>query len=300
MERVWGGRRLETLFGRSLPSETRVGESWEVVDRPEAQSVVSSGGAYRGMTLHDLWSAHRGLFGERYRGCTGRFPLLIKFLDAAEHLSVQVHPPPEKAAELNGEPKSEMWYVMAAEPGAVVYAGLKSGTTRRDFERALAEGRVAEWLHQLPTRAGDCIYIPSGRVHAIGGGNVILEIQQNSDTTYRVFDWNRLGLDGKPRQLHMKESLESIRFDDYEPQFQPKRERLVESPYFVVEELRFAEPLLGAPKEDFALLIPLAGEVVCNGQRFSVGSVFLMPATQPDRRLAPAAGEACCLRVTIP
>lgn len=301
MERVWGGRHLETIFGRTLPEGKRVGESWEVVDRPEAQSVVSSGGPWHGMTLHQLWSEHRGeVFGERYRNRAGRFPLLVKLLDAVEPLSVQVHPPVENAAQLGGEPKTEMWYIAAAEPDAVVYAGLKAGSSRTAFEEALAEGRVAELLHCLPTRAGDCLFIPSGRVHAIGGGNVIIEVQQNSDTTYRVFDWNRTGLDGKPRQLHVRESLESIRFDDYEPEFQPKQQRLVETPYFLVDELALSGPLPGAPEGEFALFVPVFGGVVCHGRTFGVGTFFLMPATQEDRILTPAADGARLLRITLP
>ena len=147
----------------------------------------------------------------------GRFPLLCKILDAREKLSLQVHPPAGKAAELKGEPKTEMWYIADAAPGASLYVGLKHGVTRAEFERKIVDGTVAECFHHIPVHAGDTMFLPSGRVHAIGDGLVIFEIQQNSDSTYRVFDWNRVGLDGKPRELHVAESLASIDFDDFEP-----------------------------------------------------------------------------------
>jgi mannose-6-phosphate isomerase len=148
---------------------------------------------------------------------TGSFPLLIKILDAQQTLSVQVHPPAAIAAQLGGEPKTEMWYIADATPQAELFVGLKRGVTRAEFERRVQDGTVAECLHRSPVHAGDAMFLPSGRLHAIGAGNVIFEIQQNSDTTYRVFDWNRTGLDGKPRELHVAQSLASIHFDDFEP-----------------------------------------------------------------------------------
>ena len=145
----------------------------------------------------------------------GRFPLLCKILDARERLSLQVHPPAH--ARHLGDPKTEMWYIAAAEPGAELFVGLKAGVTRKAFEEAVADGTVAGCFHRIPSTAGDAMFLPSGRVHAIGAGLVIFEIQQNSDTTFRVHDWNRVGLDGKPRQLHVEESLASIDFADVEP-----------------------------------------------------------------------------------
>jgi mannose-6-phosphate isomerase len=146
-----------------------------------------------------------------------RFPILCKILDARDKLSLQVHPPAAKAAELNGEPKTEMWFIADAGPGAELFVGLKRGVTRSGFEQKVAAGTVAECFHRAPVRAGDAMFLPSGRVHAIGADLVIFEIQQNSDTTYRVFDWNRVGLDGKPRELHIAQSLASIDFNDFEP-----------------------------------------------------------------------------------
>jgi mannose-6-phosphate isomerase len=215
-ERVWGGRNLETLYRKSLPPGIPIGESWEISDRPGDESVIANG-PLAGKNLRWLMEHHeRDLLGGA-ASQNGRFPLLIKILDAQDKLSLQVHPPPQKAAELGGEPKTEMWYIVRAAPAAELYVGLKRGVTRQDFERKIQMGDVAGCFHRVPVKAGDAMFLPSGRVHAIGAGLVLFEIQQNSDTTYRVFDWNRVGLDGKPRELHIAQSLASIDFTDYEP-----------------------------------------------------------------------------------
>jgi mannose-6-phosphate isomerase len=215
-ERVWGGRKLEELYSKPLPPGMRVGESWEISDRPGDISVIANG-PLAGKDLRWLMERH----GEELLGSATplqkRFPLLIKILDAQEKLSLQVHPPAAKATELGGEPKTEMWYIANAAPGAELYVGQKRGVSREEFERKVERGTVAECFHRIPVSRGDVMFLPSGRVHALGAGLVIFEIQQNSDTTYRVFDWNRLGLDGKPRALHVRESLASINFDDFEP-----------------------------------------------------------------------------------
>lgn len=215
-ERIWGGHSLASLYNRTLPGNTTIGESWEIVDRPEAQSRVAEG-PLAGRTLAELMAEDpRGLLGDALAS-RGRFPLLVKILDAREVLSVQVHPPADQAARLGGEPKTEFWYFTAARPDAEIFAGLRPGIDRSAFEGLIANGRVAEGLHRLPVRAGDAMYLPSGRVHALGAGLVLLEIQENSDTTYRVFDWNRLGPDGQPRPLHLGPSLASIDFGDAAP-----------------------------------------------------------------------------------
>ena len=216
MERVWGGRNLERLYQKPLPAGKVIGESWEISDRPEAVSVIANG-PLAGKTLRWLMEEHRRDVLGSSADAAGRFPLLVKILDAQETLSVQVHPPAGIAAELGGEPKTEMWFITDASPEAALYVGLKQGVTRAQFEQKIADGTVAECLPRLPVKTGDAMFLPSGRLHAIGAGNVLFEIQQNSDTTYRVFDWNRTGLDGQPRPLHVAPSLASIDFEDIEP-----------------------------------------------------------------------------------
>lgn len=231
-ERIWGGRNLEERFGRVLPEGKKIGETWELVDRAEAQSVVRGGGE----SLHSYWDSadRKKVFGAKAPG-TARFPILIKLLDAQEKLSLQVHPPASMAKELGGDPKTEMWFFLETQPGADIYAGLKKGVGRKEFESGLVEGKVADCFHRLVTEAGQAMFLPSGRVHAIGAGNVILEIQQNSDTTYRVYDWNRKDDSGKARALHVKEALASIQWEGHEPTFvQPRGERLLVCDYFKI------------------------------------------------------------------
>jgi mannose-6-phosphate isomerase len=215
-ERVWGGRRLESYLGRELPPGPPIGESWEIVDRPEAQSVVR-GGAFNGTTLRTLIKRHAAdVMGPGWPESRA-FPLLVKWLDCSERLSLQVHPPKEAAAALGGEPKTENWYVAHSAPGASLFVGLKSGVSREALVKALADGTAEGCVNRVSVAAGDSILVRSGQVHAIDAGNLILEIQQNSDTTYRLHDWGRAGLDGKPRKLHVEESLRSILWDEGPP-----------------------------------------------------------------------------------
>lgn len=214
--RVWGGRNLESLYNKTLPSPDPYGESWEISDRHEGVSRIING-EFRGRDLRWLMEHHGQAVMGYPVGPDFQFPLLVKILDAQDRLSLQVHPPESKAAELKGEPKTEMWFIAQATEGACIYAGLKSGVQRKDFESQCAGGTVEKCFHKILVQPGDAMFLPSGRVHAIGAGNVIFEIQQNSDTTYRVFDWNRKGLDGQPRALHLNESLQCIDFNDIEP-----------------------------------------------------------------------------------
>ncbi|MGJ3243868.1 MAG: type I phosphomannose isomerase catalytic subunit [Opitutales bacterium] len=216
-ERVWGGRGLEEKLGRSLPDDQVIGESWEVVDREEAQSVIDSG-PLKGKTLRAVIEADpAGVMGPGYDP-KRPFPILVKWLDCQQRLSLQVHPPAAIAHELNGEPKTENWYIAASRPDSGLIVGLKRGVTRDQFEQGIKEETLEELVHRFPVEPGDSILVESGRIHAIDAGNLILEIQQNSDTTYRVYDWGRKGLDGKPRELHVEASLKSIDFQDFEPE----------------------------------------------------------------------------------
>ena len=299
MERVWGGRLLAEMPGKGAPAGEPIGESWEIVDRADAQSVVARG-PFIGTTLHELWTAFRkDVFGPHVPD-SPRFPLLAKILDAQDTLSVQVHPPASKAWELGGEPKTEMWYLLDAAKGAELFAGFRSGTTRVGFEHALEEGRVAELLHRVPVCAGDAMFIPSGRCHAIGAGCLIVEMQQNSDTTYRVFDWNRKGLDGKPRALHIAESLASIDFRDQEPALaKPVGETIVSCPEFLAERWRLPEPRADESR-DGVIFTVLSGGVKCAGEEFIRGQFFVLPAIARDRILTPTAADTSVLRTTIP
>ena len=299
-ERVWGGRELANRLGRSLPGSQPIGEAWEVVDRAEAQSVVSDG-PLRGKTLHDLWTNHRAeIFGPRHGNSGPRFPLLCKLLDARDRLSVQVHPPAAIAPRLQGEPKTEMWYFLGCDPGSRIYAGLSAGTTRAAFEEKLGRGEVEECLHVLPTHEGDSIFIPSGRLHAIGEGNLIVEIQQNSDTTYRVFDWNRMGLDGKPRELHIEESLLSTDFDDFTPPLAHVETGVVaECQYFRVEKKNLSAPEDLRPAGEFALVTLVGGSAECGGRTFSAGDFFLLSASEAPP-VGPSEGNCSVLVTTIP
>lgn len=290
-ERVWGGTKLKELYGKALPPGSTIGESWEITDRPEDVSIVSNGPLV-GRDLHWLVQHHpKDLMGQ---ACLqdGRFPLLIKLLDCQQKLSLQVHPPADKARQLGGQPKTEMWYIAEATPGAELYVGLKNAVTPQLFQNKIQSGTVADCFHRVPVRAGDAMFLPSGRVHAIGGGIVIFEIQQNSDTTYRVFDWNRLGLDAKPRRLHVAESMASIDFNDFEPglisqDFDQvgglKVRTLVDYPLFKVEALSAARAEKIALKQPKLRIIGVIdGRLIVKGGTTSVelsrGQFCLLPA----------------------
>jgi len=250
-ERVWGARNLARLYRKPLPPNVPIGESWEIVDRAEDMSVIANG-ALAGRTLRWLMEEHRPALLGSAQAPGGRFPLLVKILDAEDRLSLQVHPPAGIAARLGGEPKTEMWYVADARPGAELFVGLRRGTSRAEFEQRIQDGTLADCFHRIRVKRDDVMFLPSGRVHALGAGNVMFEVQQNSDTTYRVFDWNRPGLDGQPRELHVEQSLACIDFTDFEPtlvsvewnaQGSLKVRRLVTDALFTVDEVRSSRPV---------------------------------------------------------
>jgi mannose-6-phosphate isomerase len=301
MERIWGGRELERIYGRTLPDAARpFGESWEIVDRETEQSVISEG-PLAGKTLHDLWSGHREeIFGAGLPD-SDRFPILIKVLDARDDLSIQVHPPAHLATELSGEPKTEMWFIADCEPGAKLYVGLKNGVTREAFEQSIADGTVADLVHAITPAPGDSIFIASGRLHAIGAGFLIHEIQQNSDTTYRVFDWNRVGLDGKPRDLHVTQSLASIDFNDFEPTMdQPDGNTLATCEYFQTDRLLLesGDSFSRRDADRFSIVSIVSGALKSDeGNLFGKGRFLLLPrAATPLIALEPTT----LLEVTLP
>lgn len=246
---LWGGRRFATALGRDLPPGDDFAESWELVDRPGSDQSVVAAGPLAGRTLGDLVRGHgRDLLGRH--APLAAFPLLFKFLDACRNLSVQVHPDDARAARLMppDRGKTEAWYVVDAEPGSRIYAGLAPGVGQADLAAAIRAGTCADVLHSFEARSGDCIFIPAGTVHAIGAGLLVAEIQQSSDVTYRLFDWNRTGPDGKPRPLHVEAGVEAVtRFGPVAP-VQPEAtndpavKRLVTSEFFLFDEVRPAGP----------------------------------------------------------
>ena len=266
MERVWGGRGLELKLGRKLPEGKVIGESWELVDREGEQSIVAEG-THKGKTIRELLEGDaEDILGPGREG-SQPFPILIKWLDCQDRLSLQVHPPAAIAPILGGEPKTENWYIADCDEDASLIVGLKQGVTREQFAQALEDNKVAACVHRFPVKPGDSILVESGRMHAIDAGNLILEIQQNSDTTYRVYDWGRVGLDGAPRQLHLEESLQSIDFNDYEPgplKIVPGAQTLADCKEFRIRrfELKPGDEALELPAGESARLIHiLSGEL---------------------------------------
>jgi mannose-6-phosphate isomerase len=242
------------------------------------------------------------------------FPLLIKLIDAREKLSVQVHPDDDTAKKFGGEAKTEMWYVLAAKPGAALYCGLKPGIDRKQFEQAIQAHQVGELLNRLPVREGDTIFVPGGRVHAIDAGCLIFEVQQNSNTTYRVYDWGRVGTDGKPRPLHIQEALRVINWSDFtSPRAQPtavahgcsKIARLLSTPYFRIERINLVDPCdCKSDGGSFNAFFIIDGKLQIGGangtELLTPGSTCLLPAAITECPLDPLDGPATFLRVTLP
>jgi len=299
MERVWGGRRLESEFGKKLPSQRPIGESWEIVDRPEAQSIVRDG-LLRGKTLHELWTQYRDeIFGEAPD--SSRFPLLLKLLDAHDKLSLQVHPPEKLADRLGGEPKTEFWYIAAADAGAELYLGFRESITRDQFEKALRDGTAADYVHTVRVSTGDSVFLPAGRCHAVGAGILLIEVQQNSDTTYRVFDWNRVDDKGKQRQLHVDQALQCIDFDDVRPRLlQSEGELLLHHDLFEIQKWNLDSPREIVPRGQFAIACCLTGSLRCADVDLTPGEFFLIPAQLENRQLHSRTEGTTLLRITIP
>ncbi|MDF1859431.1 MAG: class I mannose-6-phosphate isomerase [Verrucomicrobiales bacterium] len=301
--RVWGGRTLEERFHRPLPNpDSPFGESWDISAREEADTMVVSG-ALSGKTLRELWNdpdQKASIFGPEAPSGE-RFPLLCKILDARDKLSVQVHPPASVAEELGGEPKTEVWYIAHADPGAELYVGVRKDVTEAVFREALENGTVEEYIHSIPVKTGDHIFIPSGRLHAIGAGLLIYEIQQNSDTTYRVFDWNRLGMSGEPRDLHIEESLRCIDFDDVEPETdQADGALLCECEHFRLERhsVGDADSIFSATDGRFSILTLISGELSAGGASWSEGDFLIIPAGAEKELPVASSGGAEFLLTT--
>jgi mannose-6-phosphate isomerase len=312
---MWGGRNLEKL-GRRLPEEGVIAESWEIAGHKDGNTVVANG-YLSGLSLTDV----HALLGLNLIGSNNdwaqqrnKFPLLVKLLDANRPLSVQVHPNDEYALHVEGNElgKSEMWVALRAEPGAEVILGLKKGTTPEKFRQAVEDGRLEPYLHHIPVRAGDHICVPAGSLHAIMGGLLMAEIQQNSNTTYRVYDWNRLGDDGKPRPLHVEKALDVINFDQVEPVLHSPettaeangvgRQELCRNRYFVTERVTMTAGSVFEGECDGRTLEiwgVVEGEAEVNGERISAVQFVLLPATLGPFTLR-AGAEAVLLRTYVP
>jgi mannose-6-phosphate isomerase len=308
-EYLWGGRRLAEL-GKRIGDGPHYAESWEVVDHGADQSVVAEGPLV-GTALHDLViRCGPDLLGRHHR--QSQFPLLFKYLDCQRTLSVQVHPNDEQAARL--EPpdhgKTEAWVVLEAMPGSKIYAGLKPGVDRTKLERALTAGKCDECLHEFEPRPGDCLLIEARTVHALGAGLLVAEIQQASDTTYRLFDWNRVDRDGKPRQLHVEESLNTIDFSrgpvaptKAQPAVHPSVERLAACDKFVLDRwtLEAEQSLLSDDR--FHILSVIDGSLSASAadQQYNLsrGGTLLVPAGCREVALAPL-GRAVLLDMYLP
>jgi mannose-6-phosphate isomerase len=265
---LWGGRNLERI-GRSLP-EGIIAESWEIAGHEDGTTVVNNG-HFAGQPLTavqdqlglDLVGRNNAWAQER-----GKFPHLIKILDANRRLSVQVHPDDDYALDHEGNElgKTEMWVILHAEPEAQIILGVKKGTTREKFRQAIEEGQLEPFLHYLPVKNGDHICVPAGSLHAIMGGSLIAEIQQNSNTTYRVYDWNRVGEDGQPRPLHVDKALDVIDFEQVEPQ--------IGQPQLIAEEAGIRRYLLCRNQYFITELVEMSRDSVfegqCNGESLEI------------------------------
>jgi mannose-6-phosphate isomerase len=313
---VWGGRQLGEVLGKSLPDENAYGEAWEISDHPSHSSIVSFG-PHKGQTLRQLMERHAAaLLGEaaaRHR----RFPWLVKLLDAWDWLSVQVHPNDKDVVQLwPGEGgKTEAWFVLAAAPKSRIYAGLLPGVDEKGLRKALREGTVGECLHQLSPHPGDCIFLPAGTVHAVGGGVLMAEVQQTSDATFRLFDWNRRDVHGRMRQLHLEEALacidwasgpvHPIRAEQYPSGTgspSALRQRLVQCPYFSLEYLHFDEPFsLEGGVLQALLVLHGRGRLESGAGEWSLvaGDTLLLPAAFEARIFHPN-GDLGLLLSTLP
>jgi mannose-6-phosphate isomerase len=283
-QRIWGGQKLREYFGKDIPVGERIGESWELTDLPQDKSIVTNG-PLAGMNIHQVITKYpKEITGNASFG--GDFPLLIKILDAEDLLSVQVHPDEETCKRTGkGDPKTECWYIIKAAPGAVIYRGVKETVTREQFAAAIKEGSVAELLNRVEVKQGQCHFLPSGTAHAIGAGLLIAEIQLPSDTTYRVFDWNRVDERGKRRQLHIEDALESIHFGKSAEDYPVTTVgRLVECKYFVIDkghQTKGCERLETTGQMRVVMILNGAGQFQTQGQEsvdFSGGDTILLPA----------------------
>ncbi|PKM52593.1 MAG: mannose-6-phosphate isomerase [Firmicutes bacterium HGW-Firmicutes-7] len=311
-ERVWGGQKLKTILNKEIPY-THTGESWEVACHENGHSIIKNG-PLKGMTLKAAIDA----YGEELLGHTvkkgEKFPLLLKFIDAKDLLSVQVHPDDAYAVvNENGElGKNEAWYILDAELGSKLIVGLKDGVTKEEFIRAFKEERLETVLHEIEVKKGDVVNVPAGLIHAIGAGILLAEVQQNSDTTYRVYDWGRVGLDGKMRELHVEKSLEVIDFDEKHPKTVVEGTRQVgegydliyyiKNSYFALDKINVTKSYRGYKQsKQFELFLCVEGNAEINSKEGAIsvanGDSFMVPASIETYTIT---GCGSFIRATVP
>lgn len=311
-QRRWGGNRLSSTLGKSTKVPGPWGESWEIVDQAGDQSVVMSG-ELAGSTLGELVRLmNTELFGSQ--AGWRQFPLLIKFLDVHDWLSLQVHPDDTRAKQYgeteNG--KTESWIVLNAREGSRLYAGLKDGVTRDDLQAALDGGTIEETLHSIDAKPGDCIHVPAGTVHAIGPDIMLAEVQQQSDLTFRIHDWGRMGTDGKPRQLHLEQALECTRFDVgplsmARPTAQRHgdrfEEQLVRCEHYEIKRHESPCDFVIHTQSRFRVLMVIDGSATLRGDfndvAMPLGTTTLIPACVPAVEVCPS-GSATVLEISVP
>ena len=270
---LWGGEKLKTDYGKQT-DKTPCAESWELSLNPHGLTKVEDG-----KTLNEVLTPEKtGKNCEKFEF----FPVLIKFIDAKQNLSVQVHPSDDYALKYeNSYGKTESWYIVEAEEGAGIYCGFKRDTNKEEFLQSLASGEVENLLNFIPVKKGDCYFIPSGTVHAIGAGCLILEIQQNSDLTYRVYDYNRRGADGKLRELHVDKAVKVINFNKYEPKLFASGENprvITECDYFRSRELVLNGGFTEKNANSFTCVTVTDGSGEINGEKFIKGDSFFVCA----------------------
>jgi mannose-6-phosphate isomerase len=300
--RIWGGTRLASEYRKPVPPGNRVGEAWLISDHASCESTVEHG-EHAGKTLHQLLTempaAVLGSHATLTRG--GRFPLLLKLLDTADVLSVQVHPNDATAARMgeSDSGKTEMWYVMNADSGSKVYVGLDSALDRTRVKPLLESGSIERHLETFVLKTGDTVFVPAGTVHAIGPGFVLAEVQQNSDITYRLYDWNRVDDVGRPRDLHIDQGVESIRFGEKHrgpgrplaiPCKEGERLMLAACRYFAAEQLRPAGKMFRSTKHTsfhIVLAVDHPCTIVCDSGRATIssGQTALVAACEGDYEL---------------
>ncbi|MDE7356372.1 MAG: class I mannose-6-phosphate isomerase [Rikenellaceae bacterium] len=310
-ERIWGGRRMEAAFGKKLPAGKKIGESWELSGVQGDVSVVSNG-KLAGNDIEELVEVYMGdLVGDAvYERFGQEFPLLIKFIDAADILSIQVHPDDDLAAERhNAYGKTEMWYVLDSDPGAELCVGFNRKVSRQEYLESVEAGSLPELLSRIKVKPGDAYFIPAGTIHAIGKGLMVAEIQQTSDITYRVFDWNRVDDKGNPRQLHTELAVDAINFadtDNYNVTVSPKagEAAMMQSCKYFASSVLAVDGAMTRPYvelDSFVIYICLEGsaDVVWSGGRESVtkGETMLVPAVIDEVTLE---GNAKIIEVYIP